>query len=260
MKIISLLIITLSLLSCDSNPLGETSLSGCNHSPGGSVGAPLTCQVSLPSSENLYIWHDAHDTGTLTLQNQSEVTDWLDKSGNNTNLALISLGDFAKLKKKSSNERNSIQFPTSSVTYGVDHALSGFPANQSFTVAISFKTGSLLNESFHLSNGANFNLKINASGAVSYSVGTLVNEPVGLSFQGNTLYKLILVYNSVDQSLDIFNSQSLIHTKNLGFTNGAWLDFQVSAGGTLEINELLVYTTVINTVALQGYLNSKWGF
>lgn len=250
----------LLLLSCNSNPLGKTSFSDCNHSPNSETGLPLECQINTPFTEDLFIWLDAHDSGTVILQNQTDVTSWLDKSGSRSHLTRIGIGDLATLKKKGSNERNTILFPEASTTYGVDHVLVNFPDGQSFALAISFKTKNLTGNPLNISNNNNFNLKINSGGNLTYSIGSLSDVQTGLIFEENSLYKIILVYNNSSQSIKILNSRETVHTKSLGFSNNSWTDFQIRAENSLEVNEILVYTSVVEATAVQSYLNKKWGF
>ncbi len=249
-----------SLLACDSNPLGKTSFSDCDHSPNSNTGLPVECQVSVPFTDKLFIWLDAHDSGTVILQNQTDVTSWLDKSGHGSHLLKSGAGSSASLKKKGTNDRNTILFPLTSTNYGVNHALLGFLDQTSFTLAISFKTQNLSGSTLTLANNNNFDFKITPGGNLTYSIGSLSDIPTGVVFAENSLYKIVFSYNDSTQSVDILNSGGSVHIKNLGFSNNAWPDFQLIAEGAIEINEILVYTSVVNPTSVQSYLNSKWGF
>lgn len=256
-----LVLFSLIFISCNENPLGKTSLSSCTHSPSINVGLPLTCQVIIPSTENMFSWLDAHDSGTVGLQNQTQVTSWLDKSGNGTNLSLIA-GTHAVQKKKSSNERNAISFATPQGTYSTGFGMGNFPANQSFTMGISFKTGTFSTKSFELSNNdpSGFKFTVDTTGLLTYSSGTIQNVTTGISLQENTVYKFIVVYDQSIPNITISNGLSINYSGTAPATSSAWTELLIVGAESLEINEILVYTALPNTTDIQKYLDNKWGF
>ncbi|MGH1468893.1 MAG: hypothetical protein ACRBBP_08460 [Bdellovibrionales bacterium] len=256
-----LIILSTLLISCDDNPLGKTSLSSCDHSPNTNVGLPLTCQVSIPFTENMFSWLDAHDSGTLELQNQTQVVNWFDKSGNGTNLTLIS-GTHATQKKKSSNERNAILFNSAEGGYSTGFGMANFPPNQSFTMGISLKTGTFSSKSFELSNNdpAGFKFTVDTNGNLTYSSGTIQNVATGISLQTNTVYKFIITYDQSVPSMTITNGLSINYTGAAPATSNSWIELLITGSESFEINEILIYTALPEAQDIQKYLDNKWGF
>lgn len=256
-----LIILSVFFISCDENPLGKTSLSSCTHSPNASVGLPLTCQVSIPSTENMFSWLDAHDSGTVDLQSQTQVVNWFDKSGNGTNLGFAS-GTHATQKKKSSNERNSILFGSAAGEYSTGFGMANFPANQNFTMGISLKTGAFATKSFELSNHdpLGFKFTIDITGKLSYSSGTIQNVTTGITLEEGTVYKFIIIYDPSVPSIAISNGLSIDYTGAAPATSSAWTELLITGSEAFEINEVLIYTTLPDANAIQRYLDNKWGF
>lgn len=252
------ILILLTLTACDINPLGNNSFPGCNHSPTNKTGLPVTCQVNIPSTQGLTTWLDAHDSGTLNLNEQSDITSWVDKSGTGISM-FFQNGTKAKVSKRSSNDRNSILFGTLG-TYVAVGGLTSIPAGNDFTVAISFKTGATSGGSVSFNNGTDFSLTITPTNGLLYSIGAQDGEITGIVLRDNLLVNLIITYKASSKTIsiqDIGNGFSFNKANTL--SSGVWSDIKMS-GTNANINELIIYNKVVDTTSLQNYLNSKWGF
>ncbi len=253
-----LFLFVLIFTSCENNPLGSTVFKSCDHSPENKTGLPLTCQVNIPSNDGLMLWLDAHDSGTLTLLDQTDVTDWLDKSGNGARLTKSS-GSNLKVDKKSSNDRNSVKF-TSLGSYTAGGGLSILPVDSDFSLSLSLKFGTITPSSFEFANGSNFSIAVSQGKELLITMGSQQNIQTGVFLQDGLLYNFIFNYNASSDLLKIIDSGRDI-SKEIDEIIGAGLWSDVTLiGEELSINEIILYDNSLNELPLKTYLNNKWGF
>lgn len=242
--------------------MGETKISSCDHSPNFRTGLPITCQVNLKNLENLKIWLDANDAGTVVSTNQQDVDSWSDKSGNSTEF--VFMFEKASLIKKQVNNRSAIRLVSDNTEYS-SSTLSSFPQNQDFTIAMAFKTSLSNSNKFKMTNGDGNGLDLNISPSGTLSVSINLNEAYSGSFtiKDDVVSKLVIVYSSLTKELLIYEEEKLVGRKIFIEDSATWESLNLSGSEDLELYEILIYNSIKSDPAvaeIQTYLNNKWGF
>jgi len=252
----------MSLIACDSNPLGITQISSCDHSPNFKTGLPVTCQVSLHNSENLTLWLDANDLGTVNSENQTDIDSWSDKSGNST--LFTPTAQKAILLKKQVASRSAIKWIDSLTEY-ISSPLTNYSENQDFTLAVTFKSSSINIDMLEINNGTNngFSIIVSSDGSLIISLNSSDSFNSPKIIKDEVVSKIILAFKSSTKELFIYGDDNQIGTKIITGNSVSWENLIVSGSEGLELYELLIYSDHLSDfeiTELQTYLNNKWGF
>ena len=250
------------LIACNSNPLGDTKISSCDHSPNFKTGLPATCQVNFKNTEGLKVWLDSSDAGTILSSNQTDVDRWSDKSGGSVNF--ISLTDKASLVKKQVNGRTVIKWSTDSTAY-TSSALTEFNANADFVLAVAFKTAPSGSDKLKIDNGTGngFEALVTTQGFLQIALSS--DEPLKSStlLPDERVSKLVLVYDGSEKELYIYNDSELLEVLEIEESSSPWTELNLSGSIGLELYEVLIYNSFKSSFKvseIQTYLNNKWGF
>lgn len=262
MRFAVLTLVLAALTSCDSNPLGNTKISSCDHAPNFKTGLPTNCQVNFKNTENLAVWLDANDSGTVTAPNQTDVESWADKSGNS--VLFQSFSNFSILLQKQANSRASIKWTSDTGLYS-SSALSGFNADQDFALAVTLKTQAANVDKFKIDNGSGngFEVFIDSSGTLNYKLSAAAMPVESFSIVDDTIAKFIISFQNSTKELFIYNDSELVSTNQISGSSSAWAELRLSGAEDVEISEILIYDSFpseAEVIEIQTYLNNKWGF
>ncbi len=262
MKYVATLIISLFLVSCSENPFGQSSSSSCDHSPNADVGLPITCQVSLGNLSNIALWLDSNEASTV-ISTSAGVEGISDKSGNGNNLVFMS-GARASINQSSANERDSLLF---SEQVGVYERLTDFnsavPGSSNLSIFVVFKVKALMNNNFRMTNNEDFSLELNPSGSFIYDLGSGSGELFAPGSILDDIVKVSITYDALSGNSSFYLNGSRVNQANFLANDNAWSQFSVTASGSTEIMEIIIYSDLKTDILredIETYLDNKWGF
>lgn len=254
-----LLILFFLSTACDSNPLGDSFFSSCQHSPGGNFGVPIACPVNLNASENLIAWFDFNNLNTISFNPPSKVESLPDSSGKLLRL-IYKNGTKANYKTNFLNERGVLSFNNTEGSYHLANPQVINTANTSLSLLTVFS----INDQ---NNGAELKINLNSGLQLQVSQSSLqviLNGTTRIETQKyNKLGKnrVYIVKDQIKNKIFLYINSTL--TDSISFSDNTIALSQLEISATsIELGEVLIYNEVqtleiFNTI--DDYLKNKWG-
>jgi len=220
-----------------------------------------------PSSMPTIFWYDAADTATITATG-SQVTQMLDKSGNNWTVAPLSSGKIGPdTGTRTLNGLNVLEWTKTTTSTNQILENNTFTQAQPFFIAIILRLDSdaLSDQDFLFSGTETSNPRIAVRRTTSDSFQILTNAgsvgtPTGSVTEGNN-YLALFYFNSTSSTIRI--NGSFVNIGSIANNSFTSLNIGGNFGEDQSLNgfiaELVAFANPTDQEIMEGYLAWKWG-
>jgi hypothetical protein len=231
------------------------------------LGANEIWKLWTPTEISTIFWYDAADLATITATG-NQVTQMLDKSGNNWTLAPISAGKIGPdTGTRTLNGLNVLEFSKTQANTNQILENNSFTQAQPFFIAMVLRLdGDALSDQDFLFSGtetSNPRIAVRRTGVDNFQILTnagSIETPNGSVTEGND-YITLIYFNSTSSTIRINGAlEALGVIANNSFTS-------LNIGGNFNedqalngfIAETIAFTDPNDQVLIEGYLAWKWG-